>query len=169
MPDKRLTIGFTRRGYSATGGAEAYLRRLGRGVVDLGHDVRLITTTDWPRSAWSFGEITRLRARSTIGFADALEKFRSQDGCDVLMSLERVWQCDVYRAGDGVHRAWLERCKQFSTPLQKLSRFLNRKHGDILRLEKSLFTDRGAGRASVHAIVFPRVTGRAESRRARPS
>jgi UDP-glucose:(heptosyl)LPS alpha-1,3-glucosyltransferase len=62
------------------------------------------------------------------------------------MNLERVWHCDVYRAGDGVHRAWLERRKQFATPLQKLSRLLNRKHGDILRLEKSLFTDRGAGR-----------------------
>jgi len=146
MSDKRLTIGFARRGYSATGGAEAYLRRVARGVVDLGHDVRLITTTDWPGSAWSFGEITRLRARSIIGFADAFEKSRLQSGCDVVMNLERVWHCDVYRAGDGVHRAWLERRKQFATPLQKLSSFLNRKHGDILRLEKSLFTDRGAGR-----------------------
>jgi UDP-glucose:(heptosyl)LPS alpha-1,3-glucosyltransferase len=146
MPDKRLTIGFARRGYSATGGAEAYLRRLVRGVVDLGHDVRLITTTDWPGRAWPFGEITRVRARSTIGFANALEEFRPQSGCDVLMSLERVWHCDVYRAGDGVHRAWLERRKQFGTSLQRLSPFLNRKHGDIVRLEKSLFTDRGAGR-----------------------
>ena len=133
MPDKRLTIGFARRGYSATGGAEAYLRRLARGVVDLGHDVRLITTTDWPGSAWPFGEITRVRARSTIGFANALEEFRPQSGCDVLMSLERVWHCDVYRAGDGVHRAWLERRKQFGTSLQRLSHFLNRKHGDIVR------------------------------------
>ena len=146
MPDKRLTIGVARRGYSATGGAEAYLRRLGRGVVDLGHNVRLITTKEWPESAWPIGEIMRLRGRSTRAFADELEKLRSPTGCDVLMSLERVWRCDVYRAGDGVHRAWLDRRKQFATPLQKLSRFLNRKHRDILRLEESLFANRGAGR-----------------------
>ena len=146
MPDKRLTIGFARRGYSATGGAEAYLKRLAGGVVDLGHEVRLMTTAEWPAEEWAFGEITRLRARSAITFADELEKFRSQSGCDVLMSLERVWHCDVYRAGDGVHRAWLERRRQFATSLQKLSRFLNRKHGDILRLEKFLFSDRGARR-----------------------
>jgi UDP-glucose:(heptosyl)LPS alpha-1,3-glucosyltransferase len=146
MPDKPLIIGFVRRGYSATGGAEAYLQRLARGIVDLGHEVRLITTPEWPASAWPFGEITQLRASSTIAFADELEESRAQIRCDVLMSLERVWRCDVYRAGDGVHRAWLERRKQFATPLQKLSRLFSRKHDDILRLEKSLLADGGAGR-----------------------
>lgn len=146
MSDKRLTIGLARRGYSATGGAEAYLKRLGRGIVDLGQVVRLITTEEWPTDTWPFGEITRLGGTSALAFADELEKLRPQSGCDVLMSLERVWRCDVYRAGDGVHRAWLERRQQFGTLLQKLSHVLNRKHGDILRLEKSLFTGRGAGR-----------------------
>jgi len=146
MSDKHLSIGFVRRGYSATGGAEAYLQRLARGVVDLGHDVRLITTPEWPASAWPFGEITRLRAGSTTAFADELEELRPQIHCNLLMSLERVWRCDVYRAGDGVHRAWLERRQQFATPIQKLSRLFSRKHHGILRLEKSLFADGGAGR-----------------------
>lgn len=146
MSNEKLTIGFVRRGYSATGGAEAYLQRLARGIVDLRHEVRLITTPEWPASAWPFGEITRLRARSTTAFADELEELRPQIHCDVLMSLERVWRCDVYRAGDGVHRAWLERRQQFATPLQRLSRLFRRKHNDILRLEKSLFASGGAGR-----------------------
>jgi len=146
MPDNQITIGFVRRGYSATGGAEAYLQRLGRGIVDLGYEVCLITTREWPASAWPFDEITQLRARSTIAFADELKALRAQIPCDVLMSLERVWRCDVYRAGDGVHRAWLERRQQFATPLQKLSRCFSRKHHGILRLEESLFADGGAGR-----------------------
>ena len=146
MSNEKLTIGFVRRGYSATGGAEAYLQRLARGIVDLGHKVRLITTPEWPASAWTFGEITQLHARSPMEFADELGKLRPQIRCDLLMSLERVWRCDVYRAGDGVHRAWLERRKQFASPLQKLSRVFNRKHHGILRLEKSLFADGGAGR-----------------------
>ena len=147
MSNEKLTIGFVRRGYSATGGAEAYLQRLARGVVDRGHDVRLITTPEWPASAWPFGEITQLHASSATAFADELEELRPQIHCNLLMSLERVWRCDVYRTGDGVHRAWLERRQQFATPMQKLSRLFSRKHHGILRLEKSLFADGGAGRA----------------------
>jgi len=139
MSNEKLSIGFVRRGYSATGGAEAYLQRLARGIVDLGHEVRLITTPEWPASAWPFGQVTRLQGRSAIAFADGLEMLRPQIHCDLLMSLERVWCCDVYRAGDGVHRTWLEGRKQFATALQRLSRFFSRKHDDILRLEKSLF------------------------------
>ena len=156
MPDKQLSIGFVRRGYSAIGGAEAYLQRLARGIVDLGHEVRLITTQEWPASAWPFGEITQLHARLTTAFADELEELRPRMGCDLLVSLERVWRCDVYRAGDGVHRAWLERRKQFALPLQKLSQFFSRKHHGILRLEKSLFADGGAGRVIANSQMVKR-------------
>jgi UDP-glucose:(heptosyl)LPS alpha-1,3-glucosyltransferase len=148
---RKLNIVFVRRGYSASGGAENYLKRLGRGIVDLGHEGQLITTEDWPANEWPFGSITHLHARSTIGFADELEEMRPQIQCDVLMSLERIRQCDVYRAGDGVHEAWLERRKKFATPVENLFRAFNRKHNDILRLEKSLLADRGARRVIVNS------------------
>ena len=139
-----LTIGFVRRGFSS-GGAEAYLKRLGAGVAAAGHAAILFTAADWPASEWNFGRVIRLEESSAIGFADGLEKLAS-DHCDVLLSLERVWRCDVYRAGDGVHRAWLERRNEIAGPLQKLSRFLNRKHSAALELEEALLKNRGAGR-----------------------
>lgn len=145
MPNN-LTIAFARRGYSASGGAEAYLQRLGRGLVDRGHRVQLIATEDWPQEAWPLGEIIRLPGRSSTAFADELEKRRGQLRCDLLMSLERVWRCDLYRAGDGVHRVWLERRRQFATPWQNFLRRFNRKHDGVLRLEKSLFSEGGAKR-----------------------
>ena len=147
----KLTIGFVRRGYSRSGGAEAYLKLLARGVVGAGHRVQLITTNDWPPSEWPFGAITHLRARSPIEFADELEQIRSQLRCDLLMSLERLWRCDIYRAGDGVHRAWLDRRRKFEIPLQRFVRGLNRKHRDILQLEEALFASRGAGRVIVNS------------------
>src|SRR4030081_841061 len=156
MPDKQLTIAFVRRGYSATGGTEAYLQRLARGLVDLGHNVQLITTAEWPDEAWTFGEITRVRTRSTIGFADELEKLRAQIRCDVLMSLERMWRCDVYRAGDGVHQAWLNRRRKFEMPLQRFVRGINRKHRDILQLEESLFAKADAGRVIANSEMVKR-------------
>jgi len=58
---RKLTIAFARRGYSPSGGAEAYLKRLAQGIVDLGNEVQLVATDDWPASEWSFGSITRMR------------------------------------------------------------------------------------------------------------
>jgi len=146
---KGLTIAFVRRGYSPTGGAEAYLKRLARGVIEAGHEAQLIATNEWPEDQWPFGTITRLRAESVIGFADELEQIRPQLHCDALLSLERVWSCDVYRAGDGVHRAWLARRRKFELPLKQFARALNRKHRDLLHLEESLFAGRKAGRVIV--------------------
>ncbi|HEX7518354.1 MAG TPA: glycosyltransferase family 4 protein [Chthoniobacterales bacterium] len=146
MRSNHLTIGFVRRGFSSSGGAESYLKRLAAGVVEKGHQVRLYTSADWPPEEWSFGPITRLKGRSATAFADEIKKLAPRPDCDVLMSLERIWRCDVYRAGDGVHRVWLERRAEIGGRFQRLSRVLNRKHSAILALEKSLFADGGAGR-----------------------
>src|SRR5256714_2784307 len=141
---RELTIGFVRRGFSS-GGAEAYLKRLAAGVAAQGHGVTLFTGTEWPAAEWTFGSIERLNAKSAIGFADELEKI-ARKKCDVLLSLERVWRCDVYRAGDGVHRAWLKRRGEIGGPLAKISRLFNRKHSAALALGESLFASRAAGR-----------------------
>jgi UDP-glucose:(heptosyl)LPS alpha-1,3-glucosyltransferase len=138
---RNLSIVFVRRGYSPTGGAEAYLKRLAGGVIEAGHDLQLVATNDWPAAEWPFGSITRLSAKSPIGFASELERLRTELRCDVLFSLERVWSCDVYRAGDGVHRAWLDRRRKFELPLKRFVRSLSSKHQDLLRLEQSLFSD----------------------------
>src|SRR5215471_18424606 len=145
----KLTITLVRRGYSPTGGAEAYLRRLADGIIRAGHGLQLVGNEEWPQDQWSFGSKKRLSAKSAIGFADELEQIRPQLRCDVLFSLERVWSCDVYRAGDGVHRAWLARRREFEIPLKQFVRALNRKHRDLLHLEESLFASRKAGRVIV--------------------
>jgi UDP-glucose:(heptosyl)LPS alpha-1,3-glucosyltransferase len=138
---KRLSIAFVRRGYSSTGGAEAYLKRLAGGVVEAGHQVQLVTTHDWPDAEWPFGAIVRLGGESPIAFANELQRMPSRIPCDVLFSLDRVWTCDVYRAGDGVHRAWLDRRRKFELPLKRFVRNLGSKHQSLLRLEQSLFSD----------------------------
>lgn len=138
-----LTIGIVRRGFSSGGGAEAYLQRLATGIAQAGHRVALFTAFDWPKENWSLGPIIRVNGGTALAFADQLEKI-SRQNCDVLLSLERVWRCDVYRAGDGVHRAWLERRDEISSSLQKFGRLFNRKHSAALSLEESLFAKQGA-------------------------
>ena len=139
MSRPRLTIGLARRGHSETGGAEAYLKRLARGLSESGHATRLFTDAAWPAREWPWGPITRLRGETAHRFADELEKVNPREHCDLLLSLERVWQCDVYRAGDGIHQAWMERRDAASSVFRRWLRHFNAKHKDALELERALF------------------------------
>lgn len=146
MAEGQLQIAFIRRGFSKSGGAEAYLQRLAAGVRAAGHEVLLVTTAEWPESAWPFGEILRLTGDSPMKFADAVDRASLDQRCDVTMSLERVRHCDVYRAGDGVHRAWLERRARAGGLMEHVRIALNFKHQRVRRLEDALFAQGGAGR-----------------------
>jgi len=156
MASDPLQIAFVRRGYSTSGGAEAYLKRLATGVCDGGHEARLVATSAWPEQAWPFGPITYLEGRTPLRFADELERLRPTLDCDVLMSLERVWSCDVYRAGDGVHRAWLDRRARFTKPIRRVVQGFNPKHLGTVRLEQSLFGRGGAMRVIANSFMVQR-------------
>ena len=142
----KVALGVVRRGYSPSGGAEAYLKRFAQAAATAGHGVRLYATSEWPEAAWEAGEMAVIKAESPLKFADELERRRGDNPGEVLFSLERVWRCDVYRAGDGVHRAWLERRAATRSPLRRVGAFLQAgKHRELLRLEKALLGEGGAG------------------------
>jgi UDP-glucose:(heptosyl)LPS alpha-1,3-glucosyltransferase len=151
----RLTIGLVRRGHSETGGAEAYLKRLARGLSESGHVTRLFTDAAWPAREWPWGPMTRLRGETAQRFADELEKAEPKNDCDFILSLERVWQCDVYRAGDGVHQAWIQRRDAASSFAQRWLRRLNARDRDILELERALFSG-GARRVIANSQMVKR-------------
>src|SRR3954463_11086283 len=109
MVASKVTIAFARRGYSASGGAEAYLKRLAEGIREMGYATRLYASDDWPAQDTTFDEIVRVPGSSALAFANNLDTQRPRNSGELLISLERVCRCDVYRAGDGVHQAWLNR------------------------------------------------------------
>jgi UDP-glucose:(heptosyl)LPS alpha-1,3-glucosyltransferase len=150
---EKLNLGFARRGFSASGGAEAYLGRVARALVAAGHEVTLFVSQDWPEKQWELGRIVRVRGDGPISFADELERRNPRKHCDLLVSLERVWRCDFFRAGDGVHRAWLDRKAQFDAKLKTIARCFNRKHDAILRLEKALLGNGGARRVIANSLM----------------
>jgi UDP-glucose:(heptosyl)LPS alpha-1,3-glucosyltransferase len=153
MKRENFKIGFVRRGYSPTGGAEAYLRRLAHGVVAAGHEAILFTSAIWPETHWPGSQIYRVNANGPLAFADELDRINPWNHCHVVMSLERIWRCDFFRAGDGLHRAWLERRATFEPRLRKFARMFNRKHAEILELEKRLLGSRGAGRVIANSAM----------------
>src|SRR5438093_13519022 len=104
-----MKIALVRRGYSASGGAEAFLKRFAQALVEKGHECVLFASPEWPRAEWPHGKLCVVDGKSPRAFADALAAMKPRKRCDFLFSLERIWNCDCYRAGDGVHRAVLER------------------------------------------------------------
>src|SRR5689334_7899039 len=132
-----MKIGLVRRGYSPTGGAEAYLLRLLPALAREGHEPHLISDTAWPEEALAglHPRQTALAAKGPPAFADALREWRRSNTCDFLLSLERVWECDAYRAGDGVHAAWLERRRAHEAFWKAPLRRMYGKHRQLLHIE----------------------------------
>lgn len=137
-----MKIGLVRRGYSRTGGAETYLRRFADAAVAAGHEV-VLYAEQWPRAEWPWA-LVQVHSRSPRQFATALEALRPREACDFLFSLERVISCDGYRAGDGVHAAWLARRAEFEPFWKPWLRRFNAKHQQTLALERQLFGEGGA-------------------------
>ena len=142
-----MNIGLVRRGYSSTGGAEHYLRRLADALESQGHACTLFTGAEWPREQWpTHRELVRVPGSGPRRFADALAASEPGKRCDLLFSMERVWACDCYRAGDGVHRSWLARRAPFEPRWKSAFRRWNPKHRNLLALELALFGGNGARR-----------------------
>jgi len=136
-----MKIGLVRRGYSGSGGAERYLLRFADALREAGHEAVLFGSPKWPAGVWK-GDAIRVEGNGPREFADGLRKARPREHCDLVFSLERVWECDACRAGDGAHRAWLERRRAFEPGWKGWFRATQRKHREILELEKALFDPR---------------------------
>lgn len=132
-----MKIGLVRRGYSSTGGAEAYLVRLAKGLAAQGHEPVLITSMEWPEQAWPFGSIHRLDGSTPTAFAQAVAA--GNFGCDLTYALDRTPGCEAFRAGDGVHAAWLARRAKFEPAWKSWFRRFNPKHGALCILEREVF------------------------------
>src|SRR5580704_10626663 len=125
-----MKIGLVRRGYSRTGGAETYLRRFAEAAAEAGHAIVLFSE-QWPPGEWPF-EHVQVPSNSPRTFAEAVTALRPRDACDFVFSLERILTCDAYRAGDGVHAAWLERRAHFEPRWKSWFRSFSGKHREIL-------------------------------------
>src|SRR5438309_145689 len=73
-----MKVGLVRRGYSASGGAENYLKRFAQALTSAGQECALFASEDWPQNDWPFGAIHRVRGATPRAFADAREALRSE-------------------------------------------------------------------------------------------
>ena len=72
-------------------------------------------------------------------FAKAVHARLRRESFDLVQSHERIAGLPIYRAGDGVHAAWLERRARVVDACARMSIALNPHHRYLLRTERAMF------------------------------
>lgn len=138
-PDMPRPIALVRRGFSPTGGAEKFLARFAAAAAKTGRHLVLVTDRPWPEEARAGMSQTVLRGKTPWGFAASVARWRKTWGDGLVFSFERLLAADCYRAGDGVHVAWMRRRREYDPLTHVMLRRISSKHRDLVRLEKSCF------------------------------
>jgi UDP-glucose:(heptosyl)LPS alpha-1,3-glucosyltransferase len=138
-------IAFLRRNFSPTGGAERYLLRLASGLATQGHHITLYCE-EWSPRENPFHKITKVESNDPVSYAAKIGTMPLRDRHDIVFSLERVPNCDIYRAGDGVHADWLAYRQAFHPVKGRVRTLLRAKNRDLCRLEAQVFAPGGAKR-----------------------
>ncbi|RAU30122.1 MULTISPECIES: glycosyltransferase family 4 protein [unclassified Pantoea] len=142
----KIRLAIVRQKYRPDGGAERFISRALEALDSEQLDLNIITRS-WqgaPNPAWhlhicnpaKFGRISRER-----GFARAARACWEREQFDLVQSHERIAGCDIFRAGDGVHRVWLEQRARIVSPWQRLSAALSPYHRYVLQAEAEMFND----------------------------
>ncbi|RJR43068.1 MAG: glycosyltransferase family 1 protein [Deltaproteobacteria bacterium] len=144
-----MKIALLRQKVAAPGGAEATLIHLARGLAAAGHEVA-VYGTDPPTAAQdllgpgiNYVPVPVLGGKTgrVLTYALNVRKLLRQTPGRLVFSLERTLSPQVYRAGDGCHREWLQRRRPYLTPGARLAQDFSPFHRMMLGLEKRLFTD----------------------------
>lgn len=153
-PARRIAL--VRRGAPGSGGAEKFLARFAAEAVAAGREVLLVNDRPWPEEAAAGLPQHTMRARSPWAFAQKFARWRAAWGDGLVFSFERLLAADCYRAGDGVHAAWLRRRAAYDRWWEvALRRLMPRQH-QILGLERHCFSPRDTGAVIANSRMVER-------------
>ena len=149
-----MKIALIRQRYNPYGGAERFVERamaaLAEQEVELTLLARAWSDEQHPAEAATAGGRRVIRCDPFYlgriwrdwSFARAVCATLRTHSFDLVQSHERIACCDVYRAGDGVHRQWLTNRKRAAGVWERVSLALNPYHWYTLVAERRLFESR---------------------------
>lgn len=141
---KHFRLALVRQKYRPDGGAERFVSRALEALEDQDLDLSVITR-EWQGDVnpnWhihlcdpmKWGRVSRER-----GFANAARKIWQQEKFDIVQSHERIPGCDIYRAGDGVHRRWLLQRSRLLPAWRGKRLLTDRFHSYVMRAEREMY------------------------------
>jgi UDP-glucose:(heptosyl)LPS alpha-1,3-glucosyltransferase len=136
-----VKVAIVRQRYSPYGGAERFVARALPALERAGADVALISRSQQGWGARRFLRVDPFHVGNLWrdwSFARAARRAWRREHFEVVQSHERIPGCDVYRAGDGVHRRWLELRRAAAAPLERLGIALNPYHAYVCAAEKRM-------------------------------
>ena len=146
-PKPNLRLAIIRQRYNPYGGAERFVERALAALIREGAEVTLITR-NWegaPQEGFiqkicnpSYSRLFGGRSARDRSFAACAKMAMSEGRYDITQSHERIPGCMIFRAGDGVHAAWLEhRARGKSAAARMIARF-SPFHRNILKQEAAM-------------------------------
>ena len=142
-----LRIAFIRQRYNPYGGAERFIERALGKLVRKGAEITLITR-NWdgapphdyrqiicdPHYSRHFGG----RSARDRSFAASAQRAMREGNYDITQAHERIPGCMIFRAGDGVHAAWLDHRGRDQSPLARMATRISAFHRFILHQEAAM-------------------------------
>jgi UDP-glucose:(heptosyl)LPS alpha-1,3-glucosyltransferase len=139
-----IKVAVIRQRYNPYGGAERFVERALGALINEGAQVTLITRS-WqgapqdgfaqkicdPRYFRLFGG----RVARDRSFAACAQREMAEGGYDITQAHERIPGCMIFRAGDGVHAAWLDHRARGQSAAARLATKYSPFHRFILRQE----------------------------------
>jgi UDP-glucose:(heptosyl)LPS alpha-1,3-glucosyltransferase len=152
-----MKLAIVRQRYNPYGGAERFIERAVKALRADGAAVSVIAR-EWPSAPAGAAATDEREAAAgvaasaivcdpfyigrlwrDIGFAHAVCARLRGERFDLVQSHERLACCDIFRAGDGVHRQWLENRGRTQSALARTATRLHPFHLYLLRAERRLF------------------------------
>ncbi len=141
---KHFRLALVRQKYRPDGGAERFVSRALEALEGQDLDLSVITrewqgdrNPDWHIHLCNpvkWGRVSRER-----GFAESARKIWQKEKFDIVQSHERIAGCDIYRAGDGVHRRWLLQRSRIMPNWRSKLLMADRFHRYIMRAEQEMY------------------------------
>lgn len=142
-----MKLALIRQRYTAYGGAERFIERALQPLQEAGVEVALLAR-HWDRQnaagGFRFLQIDpayawwRGRSGRDASFAAAVGEALRNESFDLVQSHERLAGCHIFRAGDGVHAAWLDYCGQADGPIHDWMRRHSPFHRGVLERERAM-------------------------------
>lgn len=141
-----MRLALIRQRYTPFGGAERFIERAIAALEGRGASITLITR------AWSDGGSRKAlivdppyagRLWRDASFSRGVKALLAHERFDLVQSHERIPGCDLYRAGDGVHRQWLDHRLKTAPFLERIGIRANPYHWYVCAAERAMFEHPG--------------------------
>ena len=141
-----LRLAIVRQKYRPDGGAERFIARALDALSSDALELNVITRQwqgdthpDWHIHLCNPKKYGRISRES--GFAKAARACWQENHFDIVQSHERIAGCDIFRAGDGVHRRWLLQRQKILPRWKGRWLFYDRYHRYVMNAEQQMYAD----------------------------